>query len=127
MVRIDSASSRPPPLVYVPAIVMAPRPIRETSSPPREMCLINVSLSFYESDVVMIEMAGQLAVRLGQFEEQFGPVLEGGDRVGAGRETPRRLHLTCEVDQSVGELGGIAPCRPFILIQAVTVCSVRSA
>jgi hypothetical protein len=33
-------------LVYVPVIVMAPRPIRETSSPPREMCFINVSLSF---------------------------------------------------------------------------------
>src|SRR5215207_9620139 len=46
MVRIDSASSRPPPLVYVPAIVMEPTPIRETSSPPREMCFINVSLSF---------------------------------------------------------------------------------
>src|SRR6185436_10651256 len=44
MVRIDSASSRPPPVVYVPAMVMAPRPIRETSRPPSDACFIRYSL-----------------------------------------------------------------------------------
>src|SRR4051812_36423864 len=35
MVRIDSESSTAPSLVYVPAMVMAPRPMRETLRAPR--------------------------------------------------------------------------------------------
>jgi hypothetical protein len=38
--------------------------------------------------------------------------LERGDRVGAGGEAQRRLLLTCEVDQRVGELRGIAALLP---------------
>lgn len=34
----------PPPVVYVPAMVMAPRPMRETSSPPSVTCFIRYSL-----------------------------------------------------------------------------------
>src|SRR4249919_1621823 len=70
---------------------------------------VPVRVVVIESDVVMIEVAGQLAVRVGQFEEQLGPVLEGGDRVGASGEAQRRLVLGGQVDQRVGELGGIAP------------------
>ena len=34
----------------------------------------------------------------------LGPPLEHGGRVGAGGEAQRRLLLTCEVDQRMGEL-----------------------
>src|SRR5688500_19120109 len=40
IVRIDSSSSRPPPVVYTPAIVIAPRPIRDTANPPSDTCFI---------------------------------------------------------------------------------------
>src|SRR6476660_1944003 len=49
MARIDSASSTRPPVVYMPAMVMAPRPIRETSSPPRLTCFMTVFLSLVSS------------------------------------------------------------------------------
>src|SRR3954453_15831922 len=41
IVARDSASSRPPPEVEVPAIVIAPRPIRDTSRAPR--CALRMS------------------------------------------------------------------------------------
>src|SRR3954465_8571679 len=41
IVAMDSASSRPPPEVEVPAIVIAPRPIRDTSRAPR--CALRMS------------------------------------------------------------------------------------
>src|SRR3954469_6754867 len=41
IVAMDSASSRSPPEVYVPAIVIAPRPIRDTSRAPR--CALRMS------------------------------------------------------------------------------------
>ena len=36
----------------------------------------------------MVEVAGQVAVRVGLGLEQFGPVLEGGDGVGAAGRGP---------------------------------------
>src|SRR5215203_2478964 len=61
-------------------------------------------------DLVRIEgqAAGQFAVGVSLGEEVVGLSLERGDRVGAGRESQRRLLLTCQVDQRVGELRGIA-------------------
>jgi hypothetical protein len=61
-----------------------------------------------ESGLVVIEVAGQLAVRVGLSLEQFGPVLEGGDRVGAAGEAQRRFVLSGKLDQRVGEFGGVA-------------------
>ena len=80
-----------------------------------------------ELGVVMAEVAGQVAVGVGLLEEQLGPVLEGGDRVGAGGEAQRRLVLGGEVDQRVGELGGIAALLAVHALPGATVCSVRSA
>src|SRR6478735_6806817 len=45
IVRIDSVSSRAPSLVYVPAIVMAPSPMRETSRPARCAVFMKVTPS----------------------------------------------------------------------------------
>ena len=38
----------------------------------------------------------------------LGLLLDGGDGVGAGDEAQRRLVLAGELDQGVGELGGVA-------------------
>ena len=62
-----------------------------------------------ESDVVMIKVAGQLAVRVGQFEEQFGPVFEGGDRVGTGGEAQRRLVAAARWTRASASLAGSPP------------------
>jgi hypothetical protein len=43
--------------------------------------------------------------RLGQ--EVPSLLLDSCDRVGSGREAQRLLVLTCELDQCVGELGGV--------------------
>ena len=79
------------------------------------------------SGVVVGEAGGQVAVRVCLVEQMPGPCLEGGDRIGAGGEAQRRLVLSGEVDQRVGELGGVAALLTFMLCQAVTVCLVRSA
>src|SRR6187551_1079689 len=60
------------------------------------------------SSVVVVEIAGQLAVGVGLGEEVPRLLLDSCDRVGAGGEAQRRLLLTCELDQGVGELGGVA-------------------
>jgi len=72
------------------------------------MCFINVSLSFYESDVVMIEVAGQLAVAsassrssLALFSKVATASAPAGNRDGGSSRAA--------VDQRVGERGGIAP------------------
>src|SRR6266511_3457871 len=107
---------------------MAPRPIRETSSPLREMCFIRWLRSHFlgplsrpgelsgSGGVVVGEVAGQFAVRTGLREEVGCLLLNGGDRVGAGREAPRWLVLAGELDQRVRELGGVtalSPGRPW--------------
>jgi hypothetical protein len=53
------------------------------------------------------EVAGQLAVGVGLGEEILSLLLGGGDRVGAGNEAQRRVILARELDQRVGELGGV--------------------
>src|SRR5687768_3479795 len=65
-------------------------------------------------DLVRIEReaAGQVAVGIALSEEILRPSLERGDRIGAGGEAQRRLLLTCEVDQRIGELRGIADLLP---------------
>ena len=60
----------------------------------------------------MVEVAGQLTIRVGLFEEQLGPVLERGDRISARREPQRRIVARSEADQSVGELSWIADLLP---------------
>src|SRR5215212_3462745 len=52
--------------------------------------------------------SGQLTVGVGLGQQVVGLLLDGGDRVGAGREAQRRLLLTREPDQRLGELGGVA-------------------
>src|SRR5687768_6566694 len=69
--------------------------------------MISVRSGRRGSDVVVGEVARQVAVGVGLLKKQLGPVLEGVNRVGAGGETQRRLVLGGEVDQRVGELGGV--------------------
>jgi len=76
---------------------------------------------------VVGEVAGQFAVGAGLGEEVLGLLLDSGDRVGAGHEAQRQLALARELDQRVGELGGVTAWRPFMAFQAATVCLVRSA
>jgi hypothetical protein len=57
-----------------------------------------------DSDVVVGEVAGQLAVGVGLGQEVLGLLLDGCGRVGSGRKPLRRLVLTCELDQRVGEI-----------------------
>src|SRR5512132_2990021 len=63
--------------------------------------------SAVRSGVVVGEVAGQLAVGVGLGQEVFGLLLDSGDGVGAGHPAQRRLVLACELDQGVGELGGV--------------------
>src|SRR6185369_7103985 len=65
-------------------------------------------LQVYDSGVVVGEVAGQVAVGAGLGQEGLCFLLDGGDRVGAGREPQWRLVLARELDQRVGEPGGVA-------------------
>src|SRR5437868_13762192 len=99
---------------------MVPRPIRETSSPPRLMCFIRkllILVTLVPGDrtpgaevmagsrpsahwgrddgrdvrVVVCEGRGQLPVGVGLGAQKLGLMLEGLDSVGAGGPAQRRL------------------------------------
>src|SRR5687768_1474322 len=60
------------------------------------------------SGVVVRQRAGQVAVGVGLGEQKVGLLLESGDGVGAGGPAQRRLVGVGELDEGVGELGGVA-------------------
>jgi hypothetical protein len=62
-----------------------------------------------DSGVFAREVAGQLAIGVGLGEEVPGFLFEGCYGVGAGGEAQRRVVLACDMEQGVGELGGINP------------------
>ena len=57
--------------------------------------------------LVVVEVARQVPVGVGQLQEELGAVLEGGDGVGAAGEPGGGLVAVGELDQGVGELGGV--------------------
>ena len=71
------------------------------------------------------EVAGEFAVGVDLGEEIMRLLFEG--RVGAGREPQPRLAETGELEECVGELGGVAALWPFMAFQASTVAVVRWA
>lgn len=55
----------------------------------------------------MGQRRGQLAVGLGLGQEVLGFLHDKLHSVGSGDPSQRRLVLTCELDERVGELGGV--------------------
>src|SRR5205807_1704834 len=107
------------------AIVMVPRPMRETSSPPREMCFMRELLCGIRSVVpgdrtpsvasgvriVVRERRRQFPVGVGLGEQVVGFLLNGRDGVGSCCPAKRRFVLARELNQRLGELSGVAGLR----------------
>src|SRR5690349_4103971 len=91
-------------------MVMAPRPMRETSSPPSDACFIRYSLSWRRSGggVVVGQVAAQFAGGVGLGEQFAGLGLGGLDGVRAGDEARQRPLLVGDAQQGPGELGRVA-------------------
>jgi hypothetical protein len=78
------------------------------------------------SGVLVGEAAGQFAMGVGLGEQVAALVLEGRDGVGAANRSGGSSWLASVISASAS-LAGSPPCKPFMLFQLATVCSVRSA
>src|SRR3989442_15527026 len=103
---------------------IAPSPMRETSSPPSEMCFTAMCLRSRIVDVIAVATtpgSGHVRLRFlvgergGQVAEGVDLLLQVGDllldlrdRVGAGDEAARRLLLGRDGQQRLRELGRVA-------------------
>src|SRR5438874_7702855 len=95
--------------------------MRETSSPPRETCFMRELLCCIRSvvpgdrtpsvgssiRVVVRERRRQFPVGVGLGEQTLGLLLQVFDGVGTGGPAQRRLVLARQLNQRLGELGGI--------------------
>src|SRR3954447_3635244 len=88
----------------------AERPVVGTGFTDRSSALTRCVLSrrCRGSGVVVREARRELTVGIGFGEEGVGLCLEELDGVGAGGEPGRRLLERGELDERVGELGGVA-------------------
>src|SRR3954452_18469568 len=97
-------------------MVIAPRPSRETCSPPSVASFMSCSLCRVPADgrsvawsrgVVVVQRRRQLPVGVGLGEQGVGLLLDRADGVGAGGPPWRWLLGAGELHQGRGELGGV--------------------
>src|SRR4051794_19053824 len=107
IVAMDSPSSRPPPEVEVPAIVIAPRPIRDTLRAPR--CALRMSAP-------AVWVGRVVASTLSQGSGGREPLSRGGTGSASVRYE-RRPSLGCMVDKDAAR----AALRAFLVTRRARV------